>query len=122
MHRSWTRAALAALLLTVGAGSVDAARYRYGRGYSSGGEQAGVVVFIEGGLVNVRDNDLVYATSESLQVAAGGVNQITALTSGAEDDFSGRLGIGYQFANGNRLIATFWTYSTSTSAAADGPL
>ncbi len=74
MHRSWTRAALAALLMIVAVSSVDAARYRYGRGYSGGGEQAGVVVSIEGGLINVRNNDLVYATSESLQLGAGGLN------------------------------------------------
>jgi len=122
MHRSWTRAAVATLLLVVAAGSADAARYRYGRGYSGGGEQAGVVVSLEGGLVNVRNNDLIYATSESLQLVGGGLNQITALTPGAEDDLAGRLGIGYQFANGNRLTATFWSYSTSTAAAADGPL
>jgi hypothetical protein len=122
MHRCWTRAAVATLLLTVVAGSADAARYRYGRSYSGGGDQAGVVVSLEGGLVNVRNNDLVYGTSESLQVAAGGINQITALTPGGEDDVSGRLGVGYQFANGNRLTATFWSFSTSTSAASDGPL
>lgn len=118
MHRSWTRAAVAGLLLIVAAPSVDAARYRYGRGYSRGGEQAGVVVSIEGGLVNVRNADLVYATSESLSST---LNQVTALTPASEDDFSGRLGIGYQWANGNRLTSSFWTYNTSTSAATDGP-
>jgi len=123
MHRSWTRAAVAGLLLSLAAGSVDAARYRYGRGYSrGGGEQAGVLVSFEGGLVNLRNADLVYATSESLQIAGGGLNQITALTPGAEDDFSGRLAVAYQWADGNRLTATFSTYNTSTSAAADGPL
>lgn len=122
MHRSWTRAAVAGLLLTVAAGSVDAARYRYGRSYSRGGEQAGVVVSFEGGWVNIRNTDLVYATSESLQVVGGGLNQVTALIPASEEDFSGRLSVGYRWANGNRLTASFWTYSTSTSAAADGPL
>ena len=122
MHRSWTRAAVAGLLLIVAAGSVDAARYRYGRGYSRGGEQAGVVVSFEGGWVNARNADLVYGTSESLQVAGGGLNEITALIPASEDDFSGRLGVGYQWANGNCLTASFWTYNTSTSATADGPL
>jgi len=121
MHRSWTRAAVATLLLSVAAGSVDAARYRYGRSYSSG-EQAGVVVFADGGLVNLRNTDLVYATSESLQVIGGGFNQTSALIPAAEDDFSGRFGAGYQFANGNRLGVAISTYSTSTSGSADGPL
>ena len=39
-----------------------------------------------------------------------------------KEDFSGRLSVGYQWADGNRLTASFWTYNTSTSAAADGPL
>ncbi|NIM00624.1 MAG: hypothetical protein GTO30_22430 [Acidobacteria bacterium] len=121
MYRSWTRAAVAVLLLAVAAGSVDAARYRYGRSYS-GGEQAGIVITVEGGLVNLRNADLVYATSESRQLVGGGLNQVTPLTPGAEDDLSGRLGVSYQFANGNRLSVSFWSYSTSTSAAADGPL
>ncbi len=121
MHRSWTRAAVVVLLLITAAESTAAARYRYGRSYSSG-EQAGVVVAVEGGLVNLRNADLVYATSESLQVAAGGLNQVTPLIPGAEDDFSARLAVGYQFANGNRLRFSVWSYSTSTSGSADGPL
>ena len=75
MHGNWTRAALAALLLVLFAGSADAARYRYG-GYSKRGQESGVVVSVEGGLFNVRNADLVYATSESLQVFGGGVNEV----------------------------------------------
>jgi len=121
MNRNRTRATLAGLLLIVAAGSVDAARYRYG-GYSRGGQESGVVVSAEGGLFNFRNTDLVYATSESLEVFGGGVNETTALIPASEDDFAGRLGIGYQWANGNRLTATVGTYSSSTAAAADGPL
>ena len=122
MHRSWTRAAMAGLLLTIAAGSVDAARYRYGRGGAGQDEQSGIVVTIEGGMANVRNSDLVYATSESLQLSGGGVNVIASLTPAAEDDFSGRVGVAYQWANGNRLAADYWTFDTSTSAAGDGPL
>jgi len=122
MDRCWIRAAVAGLLLVVTAGSVDAARYRYGRGYARGGEQAGIVISVEGGLVNIRNADLVYATSESLEVFSGGVNEVVALIPGAEDDIAGRMGVGYQWANGNLLTASFWAYNTSTSAAAEGPL
>jgi hypothetical protein len=121
MQRFGTGAALAAMLLILGAGSADAARYRYG-GYSGGGQESGVVITVEGGLFNVRNADHVYATSESLQVFGGGLNEVTTLIPASEDDFGGRFGVGYQWANGNRLTASIESFSTETSAAADGPL
>jgi hypothetical protein len=121
MYRIRTGAALAAMLLTLAAGSADAARYRYG-GYSRGGQESGVVISLEGGLFNVRNAGVVYGTSESLEVFGGGLNEVNVLIPASEDDFAGRLGVGYQWANGNRLTASYGTFSTETSAAADGPL
>jgi hypothetical protein len=122
MRRIGTRIVVIGLLVTVAAGSVQAARYRYGRGVGGRGEQAGVIVSIQGELVNVRNADLLYATSESLQIFGGGVNEISALGPAGEDDVAGRLGVGYQWANGNRLSASLWSYESSSSAIADGPL
>lgn len=122
MHGNRTRAILAAALLIAAAGSADAARYRYGGGYAQGGQQSGTVVSLEAGLFNFRNTDLVYATTESLQLFGGGLNEITALTPGSDDDLSGRIGVGYQWANGNRLTGTFASYGGTVSAAADGPL
>jgi len=121
MYRFRTGVALAAMMLILAAGSADAARYRYG-GYSRGGQESGVVISIEGGLFNVRNAGIVYGTSESLEVFGGGLNEVSVLIPASEDDLAGRLGIGYQWANGNRLTASYGNFSTETSAAADGPL
>lgn len=123
MYRRRTQFAIAAALLVVTAGTVDAAKYRYGRGYSQGGgDQAGVIVYLEGGFVNARNSNLVLATSESRQLFGGGVNAVTPLTPASEDDFAGRFGAGYQWANGNRLTVSFWNFNTTSSASAEGPL
>ena len=122
MQRFRTIVVVAALALAIAALSpVEAAKYRYG-GYSSGGSDSGLTIWLEGGFTNVRNGDNVYATSESLQIFGGGQNSIVALTPASEDDLSTRVGLTYQFASGNRLMISAWNYSTDTSAAADGPL
>jgi len=113
-------AAMLALALTV-ALPAEAAKYRYGN-YSGGGGESGLTVSLEGGLVNVRNGDNVYATSETLQIFGGGVNSVVALTPASEDDASAKLGLTYQWASGNQLKLSFWNYSTETAAAGNGPL
>jgi hypothetical protein len=99
--------AIAALL---GGTSHAQTRYDYGGGggrYASGDE--GFLLQFEAGIANPRNTDNI--------VAAQGPNVIIPEW---DDEFAGRLGLGYRFAAGNTLLFTFWGFDTDQSAAATG--
>lgn len=109
----------AAALLAFGAGTAEAARYDYGR---MGGQstERGFYIFLEGGLANPRNADVVVATSELIEDFGGGTNSLRQILPVWNDDFAGRFALGYQWANGNKLQGTVWNYDGDQSAAGDG--
>jgi hypothetical protein len=84
-------------------------RYDYGGGggYASG--DGGFLLQFEAGIANPRNTDNI--------VAAQGPNVIIPEW---DDEFAGRLGLGYQFPGGNTLLFSFWGFDTDQSAAATG--
>lgn len=119
-HPLFRIAALAAVaLLAAGAGTAEAARYDYGR---YGGQTAGrgFFLYLEGGLVNPRNADAVVATSELIEDFGGGTNSLVPVLPTWDEDFAGRFALGYQWANGNKLQGTVWSYDGKQSAAGDG--
>jgi len=99
--------AIAAGTLLCGTGEARD-RYDYGGGGFASGEK-GFLVFVEAGLANPRNTDNV--------VAAAGSNVIIPEW---DDEFAGRLGFGYQFSGGNRVVASFWGFSAEQSEARFG--
>lgn len=108
------------LLFLLGGGVADAG-YRLPR-YLGLGPQEGAFVFAEGGLGNVRNSDTVVATAEGLQDFVGGVNFTAAVVPDWDDEFTGRLGFGYQWANGHKIVASVWSFETEQILSGDGPL
>ncbi len=90
------------------AGPAAAGSYNYGGGGYGGGE-AGFLVLLEAGVAAPRNTDNV--------VAASGPNVIIPDWS---EDLAGRIGLGYQFAGGNRLLVSFWSFETDQDATGVG--
>lgn len=116
---SRTLLACAFLLVTFGA-SQSEAKYRYGS-YSSGGDERGFFVSLEAALANPRSTDVVVATVEEIENFGGGVNTVTPVLPVWDDEFAGRLRVGYAWASGNKISVAFWNFSADQSAAGDGP-
>jgi hypothetical protein len=73
------------------------AQYDYGGGTEYGGE-TGVLLILEGMLANPRNTD----------------NDFIATW---DDELAGRIGLGYQWRNGNRLLGSVWSYDTAQSTS-----
>lgn len=112
-------AVAAVALLAVGAGTAEAARYDYGR-YGGNAAQRGFFLFLEGASANPRNADVVVATSELIEDFGGGTNTLMPVIPTWDNDFAGRLGFGYQWASGNKLVGTLWRFETDQFAAGDG--
>jgi hypothetical protein len=95
------------------------AKYRYGR--YAGGSERGYFITFEAALANPRNADAVVATRETIQDFGGGTNSLVAVIPTWDDDFAGRLGVGYAWASGNRVSFSFWSYETDQSANGSGP-
>jgi len=106
------------VLLAWGLHTADA-KYRYGQHTS--GKEAGFFVFGEGISVNPRNVDAIVATLESFEDFGGGVNKLTQVNPAWENSFAGRLGVGYGWPNGNKLVGTVWGFSSDQRAAGNGP-
>jgi len=117
------RAALAltvavSLALVTIATPAEAANYRYGR---KTGDTGGVLVLIEGGLYNPRNTDAVVATVESIEDFGGGTNQSMPVLPVWDEEVAGRAGLGYAWGAGQRVMASYWSFSAKQSSAGDGP-
>jgi hypothetical protein len=113
----------ATLLVLLGAGAAPAeARYKYGSYSAGGGGESGFILFLEGMSVNPRNTDTVVATSALLQDYAGGVNTVSQIVPGWEDEFTGRIGFGYEWASGSKIIGSVWGFTTEQQARGDGPV
>lgn len=112
---------LACWVLSLAGGGVAEAGYRLPR-YLGLGPQEGVFVFAEAGMSNVRNSDTVVATLESVQDVVGGVNFTAPITPDWDDEFTGRFGFGYQWANGHKIVASVWGFKTEQNLFGDGPL
>jgi hypothetical protein len=114
--RAWT--VFVCLSLVALTTDVEAAKYRYGRKTAA---EKGVVVLVEGGLYNPRNTDTVVATEESIEDFGGGTNQIRPILPVWTEDVAGRVGLGYTWGEGQRVLASYWAFSAEQSAAGDGP-
>lgn len=74
--------------------------------------ERGFVLVIEGILTNPRNADNVVATELS-----GATYPIIPVW---DDSFAGRLGLGYRWSNGTKVIGTLWGFSTSADHSAVG--
>ena len=88
--------------------STTAAQTRYNYGKSTHGREGGFIVSVEAGPANPRNTDNI--------VAASGPNVVIPQW---DDEFAGRLGFGYQWSNGNKLMLSVWNLSAEQSAAGD---
>jgi len=88
----------------------SAAQSRYDYGGSAYGREGGFIAFVEGGLANPRNTDNI--------VAASGPNVVIPQW---DDEFAGRLGFGYQWPNGTKLMLSVWSSSAEQSAAGSLP-
>jgi len=95
-----------------------AAKYRYGR---KSGDSGGVIVLLEGGLYNPRNTDAVAATIERVEDFGGGTNELSPVLPVWDDEATGRVGLGYVWGEGQRLMASYWSFASEQSAAGDGP-
>lgn len=94
------------------------ARYRYGQYSSQGAGQPGFFAFLEGMRANPRNADTIVVTQESL---GGSVNTVTPIVPPWSDEFAGRLGAGYGWGEGNKVVLSAWGFNTDQSSAGDGP-
>ncbi len=101
----------ALILLLASAIDPVQAKYQYGR-YAQGKER-GFIIFAEALWANPRNVDAVVATQETQ-------NTVTPIIPVWDDEVSGRLGLGYQWASGNQLSLTFWNFETEQNAAGNG--
>lgn len=96
----------AAVLLTGAAGAQP--RYDYGgSGYEAG--DGGFLVRFEGGVAAARNTDNI--------VAASGPNVIIPEW---DEDFAGRVGLGYRFHGGSEIAVSLWGFETEQSATGAG--
>jgi hypothetical protein len=72
--------------------------------------------------INPRNTDTVFATSALIQDYAGGVNTVSEVVPGWEDEVGGRLGFGYEWANGSKVVGMVWGFSTEQAARGNGPV
>ncbi len=118
------RFSFALILLGISAAGSASAQYHYGgarRGGGSYGEQ-GVYFILEGMTQNVRNADAVVATTESSQDFGGGVNVLSSVLPDWDDEFTGRLSVGYRWAGGSKLSGSFWAFESTQSASGNGPV
>jgi hypothetical protein len=92
-----------------------AAQYDYGGSGRGGGgsAEAGFIVLLEAGLANARNADVVLATD----LASSAVSPVHPSW---DDEFSGRLGLGWGFGNGHEILGTFWRFETETGGSDSG--
>jgi hypothetical protein len=105
------------VLLTCSVGPAEA-RYRYGS-YGSATTDRGFFVEFEGLLANPRNADVVVATQEIIP-GAGGVNTLSPIIPVWDDAFAGRIGLGYQWASGNKVSVSVWGFNTDRTASGNG--
>lgn len=105
---------LAACALALGV-SPAAAQYNYGgsgRGGGGSGE-SGFVALLEVGLSNPRNADDILATD----IANSTVSPVHPAWN---DDVSGRLGVGWGWASGHKVMLTLWRFDTDTEGSGSG--
>jgi hypothetical protein len=109
--------ALVAATLVVAIGPA-LAQYDYGggqkqRGGQRGSGDSGFVLLVELGTANPRNTDNVVATDLSGSAAI-------PLIPSWGDEFAGRLGLGWDFGNGTRILGSYWGFSADAGGAGSG--
>jgi hypothetical protein len=119
MQRMTRNAAIGMLVCLLFAAQPAAAQYRYGKYRYSSSDQ-GFFVILEAALANPRNADAVVATYEQIDII-GGQNLTYPIVPVWDDDLAGRVGVGYSWASGNKLVATFWGFRSEQSSSGEGP-
>jgi hypothetical protein len=100
----------------MGGESALAQKYDYGK-YSTGGDggggEGGFFIYADALATNPRNTDNVVATFERTGFSSPLIPQW-------ESEFSGRLGFGYGWDNGNRVEASVWGFTTDSVAFTGG--
>ncbi len=109
---------IVAFALVASFSPADAAEYRYGRKTKS---PAGIVVLLEGGLYNPRNTDAFAATIERVEDFGGGTNEWSPVLPVWGEEAAGRVGLGYDWGEGQRVMVDYWSFSANQSASGDGP-
>jgi hypothetical protein len=109
--------ALGAAALVVGIGPA-LAQYDYGGDQKQGGGQrgsgeSGFVLLVELATTNPRNTDNVVATDLS-------GSTVIPIIPNWDNDFAGRLGLGWDFGNGTRILGSAWNFDTDASGAGSG--
>jgi hypothetical protein len=102
-------AALAIATVALLGGTAEAQpRYDYG-GTPYGSDDAGFLVVVEAGVASPRNTDNI--------VAASGPNVVIPEW---DEEFAGRIGFGYRFASGNKVLVSFWGFEAEQDEAGIG--
>jgi hypothetical protein len=91
---------------------VTRAQYDYGGGGGLGGD-GGFVLELEGALVNPRNTDNIVAATSSAGLFAPIVPEW-------DDDFAGRIAVGWEWGGRGKLLAGAWGYSTENRGTGTG--
>jgi len=119
MQRIFRIVAIGTLVCLICAALPAEAQYRYGKYRYSSSDQ-GFFVFAEMALTNPRNADTVVATFEQTD-GIGGQNATYPVIPPWGDDPAGRIGVGYSWASGNKLVATFWGFQADQTSSGVGP-
>lgn len=93
---------------TLGLLGASTAHAQYGYGYG-GLDKAGFFVQLEASLANPRNTDAVVAITED---ASG----TTSVLPDWDDETAGRVGLGYRWTGGNKLLLSAWSFDAEQRA------
>jgi hypothetical protein len=119
MQRIFRIVAIGTVVCLICAALPAEAQYRYGKYQYSSAEQ-GWFVTAEIAMTNPRNADAVVATFEHLD-GVGGQNATYPVIPPWSDDPAGRIGVGYSWATGNKVVVTLWGFQTDQSSSGVGP-
>jgi hypothetical protein len=119
MQRIFRIVAIGTLVCLICSALPVQAQYRYGK-YRYASADQGFFIFAEAALTNPRNTDTVVATFEQMD-SLGGQGLTYPILPPWSDDPAGRLGAGYSWASGNKLVVTFWGFQTDQQAYGNGP-
>ena len=110
MQRTFRIVAIGTLVCLICAALPAEAQYRYGK-YRYASADQGFFLFADVALTNPRNADTVVATFEQTGVISG-QGLMYPIVPPWSDDPAGRLGAGYSWASGNKVVVTLWGFQT----------
>jgi hypothetical protein len=99
-------------LFLASAAGTSHAQYDYGGGAGYGGD-GGFVVELEGALVNPRNTDNIVAATSAAGLFAPIIPEW-------DDDFAGRIALGWEWSGKGKLLVGGWAYTTENQGTGTG--